>query len=80
MSLTIIADLFKDYQEKVIPQDASPIQVQECRRAFYAGAHGLFYSVLNLVSDSEEVTQEDEILMEEIERELNNFVTSVAAE
>lgn len=78
--LTIIADLFEDYRKKVIPQDASPIQIQECKRAFYAGAHGLFYSIINLMSDEEELTQEDELVMESVAKELDTFADSVLAE
>ena len=37
----IIASLWDDYKQGVVPADASAIQVQECRRAFYAGVHSI---------------------------------------
>lgn len=37
-----IADLWATYAERVLPADAGEIQTIETKRAFYAGAHGLF--------------------------------------
>lgn len=75
----IIANLFDDYRRRVIPHDASTLQVQECKRAFYMGAHALFYAMQALVSDGEEITNQDEILMDMVVQELDNFVQSVMA-
>lgn len=36
-----IASLWEDYKQGVVPANASAIQVQECRRAFYAGVHSI---------------------------------------
>lgn len=33
-----IGEAFDSYRSDVIPTDASPTQIRECRRAFYAGA------------------------------------------
>lgn len=38
-----LESVWQSYRADVIPADAGPIQVEECRRAFYAGAAG-FYS------------------------------------
>lgn len=75
----IIADLFNDYRRKVIPHNAPAIQVQECKRAFYMGAHALFYAVQELISDDEDITEQDEIVLEDIAQELENFIQSVMA-
>lgn len=29
---------WEDYRQRIVPKDAHPIQIQETRRAFYAGA------------------------------------------
>lgn len=46
----LIARAFDDYREKVIDRDAPPIQILECKRAFFAGAFSgmqMFYQIAN---------------------------------
>lgn len=44
--LPTVASLWVSYRVGVLPIEASEIQVSECRRAFYAGAHALLVDVL----------------------------------
>jgi hypothetical protein len=39
------------YRHVVLPKDAPPIQISECRRAFYAGAEGLLSEILETTAD-----------------------------
>lgn len=41
-----VAELFASYRARVIPADASPVQVKECERAFYAAAYSTLMDVI----------------------------------
>jgi hypothetical protein len=47
-----IAALWESYNKEVVPATASPIQRQELRRAFYAGAGSMMGLVYDLGDDS----------------------------
>jgi hypothetical protein len=38
------------YRRQVVPRDAGGVQVEECRRAFYAGAAALYAVVMGIAS------------------------------
>jgi hypothetical protein len=59
--MTRVFDVWTNYRRDVIPVDAHAVQVEECRRAFYAGA--IAYYLLMM----EATTPEDE---EQCERNL----------
>jgi len=69
----IIADGWDSYRSEVVPPDALPVQVQETRRAFYAGARHLLSGIL-LMADAR---QDEEQFMEAIEGELQDFALAV---
>ncbi len=50
MNPLVIRKAWRSYKEKVIPRNAPAVQVEESRRAFYAGAHTLFSSILQGLS------------------------------
>jgi hypothetical protein len=50
---------WESYRREVIPDDAGAIQVEECRRAFYAGSVALFKVVMTMLDPSSEPTGED---------------------
>lgn len=60
MKAESVARSFATYRERVVPPDASPIQVEECRRAFYAGAYFLLMNCLYNLGD-EATSEEDGI-------------------
>jgi hypothetical protein len=45
-----VRDEWNEYRQKVLPPTAPPIQVRECRRAFYAGAEMLMIQILHGLS------------------------------
>lgn len=46
----MIEAVWESYRTEIVPADASRVQLQETRRAFYAGAMGLF-EVVNRMHD-----------------------------
>lgn len=66
-----------DYQRKVVPGDASTVQRWESRRAFYAGAQTLFTAIMTMLDPGEEPTDADLVKMDEIDKELREFVEAV---
>ena len=61
------------YRLKVVPMEASAVQVHECRLAFYAGAAHLFYGILAAMDDGVEDTEADLEKMNLIDVELKSF-------
>lgn len=62
-------DLFR----KLIPPDAPTTQKIEMRRAFYAGANGLFATILNLLEPGAEATDADLAMLDDIQNEFIEF-------
>jgi len=57
-----------------IPDDASPVQLDEMRNAFFAGAQHLFASINSVLEPGEEPTEKDLHRMESIANELDRFI------
>ena len=53
-TLPTVASAFESYRREVIPAAASDVQVEECRRAFYAGAWQMYLSLVLLPADLQE--------------------------
>ena len=64
------------YRVLTVPKDASEIQVTETRRAFFAGATHLFFSLMAVMDPAAEPTEADEDKMEKIHHELTAFADS----
>lgn len=45
---------WQSYNEAIVPAAAPPLQREECRRAFYAGAWALYWLVLEATADPDE--------------------------
>lgn len=75
----LIEQQWLSYRNEVIPKNASLIQLQECRRAFYAGAQALLHTVLNLLEPCTEPTDADVAMLGRIEEELLKFAEAVEA-
>lgn len=58
---------------KLLPPDASDIQIRETRQAFYAGAAILFEAMMRMLDTGEEPTEQDMQRMTDIQRELSEF-------
>lgn len=66
-----IKEMWDSFHKNIIPKNAHPIQVQETRRAFYAGAQGMMminHKITNF-SDDEGVE-----ILEELTDELQQFM------
>ena len=61
------------YRAKVIPAGAGEVQVEESRRAFYAGAASLYGVVMNMLDPVLETTENDVQRMEDLQNELLEF-------
>lgn len=62
------------YTMLVIPQSASPAQIEETRLAFFAGAQHLFGSLTTMMEPDAEPTEKDMARMHNIDRELKAFL------
>lgn len=71
-----IAAFWESYRREVLPADAPDIQVQECRRAFYAGAKAVVAIVTEIGDDS--VTEDQGLdILTGLHEECRTFVADV---
>ena len=52
--LKVIEAAWKHYRQRVLPQGASFVKVEECQRAFYSGALSCFTACLAAIEGPEE--------------------------
>lgn len=71
--MKVIEALWMDYRKKVMPRDCHPTQVEETMKAFFAGAMGLFSTVVGSLDEGEEPTERDLAFMDSIAEELKEF-------
>lgn len=76
MSDRPIHDLWDDWKTLVIPDDAPPIQISECRKAFYAGAASMLGLMLTKAGDDPDDTR----LYDEVQADLVKHTEEVRAE
>lgn len=57
-----------------IPKDASPVQLDEMRNSFFAGAQHLFACITDILDPGEEPTDDDLRRMDLIDQELREFI------
>lgn len=73
---------WNSYVDKVLRPaglDKTPGALRELRRAFYAGAQGLMYTITMQLEDGEEATSNDMKLMDDLAAELMQFAADVKA-
>jgi len=68
------------YSREVLPAHAPEVQRAETRRAFYAGAAALFYSLTSRLEPGGEPTDADVEMVEGLRRELVGFVSLMGTE
>lgn len=73
-----IRSAWDSYRRAVLPATAPAIQIQECRRAFYAGAEGLYVRIMTGLEPGPDATGGDLTFLAELDRELRDFARSVA--
>jgi hypothetical protein len=64
---------FVGLQYGVMDPDAPPIQIEEMRFAFFAGAQHLFASILGILEPGAEATENDIARLTLIQKELDAF-------
>lgn len=57
-----------------VPPDASKVQLEEMRTAFFAGAQHLFTSIMSILEPGAEPTEKDLERMDLINKELRAFI------
>ena len=65
------------YLHKVMPKGAGSVQIEETRRAFFAGAQHLFGSIMSMLEPGAEPTENDLKRMDHIDAELKAFVETL---
>lgn len=71
-----VRDAWDSYKAQAMPPDAHPVQIQECRRAFYAG----FWAMLNInvgVGDDAVTEAQGVFVLESVIRECRAFQRDV---
>jgi hypothetical protein len=76
--MKFIQQAFESYRKDVIPADALDVQVQECRRAFFAGVQS-HIAIGELLSDGDGSTTNDMAIVIAIDAEMREFAESVKA-
>lgn len=79
MKKRLIENGWRSYAEHVLPAGASPIQKQETRRAFYAGAGLLFEALTNAVGPDDVSEDAGMDIMESVDAEIKAFLLDVKA-
>lgn len=79
MSITVKL-LWESYKDQAITKDASVIQLQECKRAFYGGASGLLFLLESSFRGDPmaEPTDEELAVLQRVQKELEVFADSMS--
>jgi len=77
MKIETVAEAFADYQERVIPTNAPHIQIDECRRAFFAGAYFLLMELATGIGDDSTSEEDGIVALEQLKMECEAFAVSV---
>ena len=72
----IVANEWAGYLERAMPGNASPVQVQECKRAFYAGVRTI-NTIIAKLSEGDGVSDDDISVVAGVEAELAAFLAEV---
>lgn len=70
----VIEGGWEGFRLMTIHKDAPPLQIEEMRNAFFAGAQHLFASIMCFLDAGEEPTEKDMHRMSYIQHELDNFI------
>lgn len=67
------------YRMLSIPPNAPEIQVKECRLAYFFGAQHLFASMMGVLDEGSEPTDDDMKRLDNINEELTAFIEQIKA-
>ena len=68
-----LADQWMEFSKEFVPANAPPVQTQECRRAFYAGAAAFFSTIYHSMDEGAEATDADVTKLAAMHQELIDF-------
>lgn len=71
-----IASQWQSYEAQVLPKGCSPVQLQETRRAFYAGAASILAHMATL-SEEDISEEEGSDIIEELMQESRDFTARI---
>jgi hypothetical protein len=71
-----VASAFESYRQHVIPQDAPAVQVEEYRRAFYAGSYALLLNIAANIGDDSTSEEDGIVQLEALKAECEIFAAS----
>jgi hypothetical protein len=77
MRVETAAESFATYRAGVIPAHASDVQVEECRRAFYAGAYFMLLNLLYNIGDATTSEAQADREIVKLQTELETFAARV---
>lgn len=72
-----LKEQWNSYSRQVMPCNASAVQIQECRRAFYAGAQALMGVMTGGITDAPGETADEMQMMSDLHSELEEFCRQV---
>lgn len=75
----MIEELWESYKREAVTAAAGRVQIEETRKAFYAGVSALFFAVMGQMSAGDAVTQQDLDVLSGIAAELRAFSNSQGA-
>ena len=69
----MIERLWDNYRRLAVPDNATPAQVRAVRHAFFAGAAGLWTTLLKVMEEGSEPTEQDLQLAAGVQDEVDAF-------
>jgi len=76
----IIEAGWTSYRYMVVPKNAGAVQVEETRKAFFAGAQHLLSSLMTILDAGVDPTEQDLSRMDSIHNELQGFMDKLQRE
>jgi hypothetical protein len=65
------------FERQILPRDCSPVQRQETRRAFFAGAFVLMDTLAAAMSYADDMTQSDEQVLVDLAAEREEYLVAL---
>lgn len=69
----IVAEQWKSYAKSTLPTDCSLVQRTETKRAFYAGAQGVLFGIMEAMTPTADAEDGDVQMLQDIHDELLEF-------
>lgn len=70
MKRQLMKEVWNEFAQKCVPRNASGEQRKQLRKAFYAGAHQIFFRVMDGFAPESEPTEEDLQMVTDLYNEL----------